>query len=234
VALSRDGRQLACFTPWRGLNTVKLWDLGTQQSKVLTIAPPESNKKLSVLCAEFSPDGKLLAAGFQFQWVTVWDIATGEVKLQFSQKPAMMNVYCLAFSPSGKTLAVGTDVGAVTLWSLESGKLLLAFRGHTSPVLALAFSPDGKTLATAGQDKTVRLWDVITGQERGTLSGHTDEVGGLAFSPDGFTLATGSHDGTVKLWRGATDAAARAPHQPLDVDGIVETSNKRHRAEDTK
>jgi WD40 repeat protein/serine/threonine protein kinase len=212
LSFSPDGRTLARFLWWRGDNTVTLWDLATRQSKVLKVAPPESNR-LSVLCAEFSPDGKLLAAGFQFQWVTVWDVATGKVKLQFTQKPSMMNVLSVAFSPGGKTLAVGTDVGTVTLWDLETGKRLVAFRGHTFRVLALAFSPDGQTLATAGFDKTVRLWDVITGQERGTLTGHTEEVNSVAFSPDGYTLVTTSKDGTARLWRGATDAEALAPRR---------------------
>src|SRR5262249_46463951 len=126
LKLSPDGKILAGYCPRGSDNTVTLWDVATQQSRVLKIAPPRSNRN-SVLCAEFSPDGKLLAAGFGFQWVTVWDVATGTVKLQFSQKPSMMSVSSVAFSPSGKTLAVGTDVGAVTLWDVETGKPLVAF-----------------------------------------------------------------------------------------------------------
>src|SRR4029079_14515625 len=124
---------LATSFAWRGDNIVTLWDVATQQSRKLVLDPPESNR-LSVVCSEFSPDGKLLAAGFQFQWVTLWDVATGKVKLQFSQKPSMMNVRCVAFSPHGEWLAVGTDNGSVTLWEIETGKRLVAFRGHTSCV----------------------------------------------------------------------------------------------------
>ena len=221
VRLSRDGKWLAAFTSWWGnINTVTIWELGTGRSKVLKTAPPESNR-LSVLCAEFSPDGKLLAAGFQFQWVTVWDIATGEVKLQFSQKPSMMKVYSLAFSPSGQTLAVGTDGGDVTLWSLESGKRLLDFRGDTSHILAMAFAPDGRTLATAGEGKTVRIWDVITGQERCALSGHTAAIKGLLFSPDGYTLGTASYDGTFRIWHAATDSVALTPRATPSLGAIL-------------
>ena len=211
LTLSPDGTTLASYRgPWDGGNTVTLWDVATQQSKVLKIAPPESTMN-SVVCADFSPDGKLLAAGLQFQWVTVWDVASGKVKLQFAQKPAMMYITSVAFSPCGKSVAVGTDGGAVTLWDVATGKRLVAFRGHTSRVGAIAFSPDGQTLATASVDKTVRLWDVVTGQERSTLTGHRGEVNCVTFSPDGYTLATASADGTVKLWRGATDPAALAP-----------------------
>src|SRR5215510_12154997 len=123
-----------------------LWDAATQQSRTLSVQPPAGNL-LSVMCFDFSPDGKLLAAGFHFQWVTVWDVTTGEVKLEFRQPPAMMDVHAVAFSPNGKALAVGTHTGGVTLWDVETGKQIVAFRGHTTLVHALAFSPDGQTLA---------------------------------------------------------------------------------------
>src|SRR4029079_18179090 len=87
LTLSPDGHTLAGYYSWHGDNSVTLWDVATKQSRKLKIDSPESNR-LSVLCAEFSPDGKLLAAGFQFQWVTVWYVATGKVKLKFSQNPA--------------------------------------------------------------------------------------------------------------------------------------------------
>jgi WD40 repeat protein/serine/threonine protein kinase/tetratricopeptide (TPR) repeat protein len=212
--LSDDGGRLALFRPWSTDMTVTLENVATRQSSVLKVHPPEWGTH-SVINGEFSPDGKLLATGWQFQWVIVWDLATQGVKWKVSQQPGMMVVCSVAFSPDSKLLAIGTDGGAVTLWDLETGQQRAAFRGHTFIVHALAFSPDGSTLATAGADKTVRLWDVVTGQERSTLTGHKGPVTNLAFSPDGFTLATASEDGTVKLWRGATDALALAPREAV-------------------
>jgi WD40 repeat protein/regulator of sirC expression with transglutaminase-like and TPR domain len=210
VTLSPDGKQAATFSPWRNDNTVQLWDLNTQQAR--TFVPKLAAN--SVHCAEFSPNGKLLAAGFQFQMFTVWDLASGEIKLELDQEPFMMNVFSIAFSSDNRTLAVGTDIGAVTLWDIHSGKKLAACDGHALPVQSMAFAPDGTTLATASDDKTVKLWDTITGQERSTLIGHQGSVRKIQFSPDGSTLATASHDGTVKLWRVATDLGARARRSP--------------------
>ncbi len=206
LSLSPDGKRVATYYKHRGDNTIKLWNLDTLPARTLT------GPLVSVNCAEFSPDGKLLAAGSQFQWVTVWDLATGQVKLQFAQGPAMVEVLSLAFSPDCQALAVGTHIGTVTLWEVATGRQLADFGGHTKHVNALAFSPDGRTLATAGQDKTVRLWDVVTGQERSTLTGHQGPVAQVQFSPDGSTLATAGGDGTVRLWRAATDPEALAPH----------------------
>src|SRR5262249_46075201 len=76
VILSPDGKMLAAFCRWRDDDTVTLWDVASRQSRVLKPPPPESNR-LMVRCAEFSTDGKLLAVGYKFQWVTVWDVATG-------------------------------------------------------------------------------------------------------------------------------------------------------------
>jgi WD40 repeat protein/serine/threonine protein kinase len=215
--LSADGKTIATFHPWKRDNTVQLWDVATQEKRTLSSAPPPSNR-LSVLCAAFSSDGKLLAAGFQFQWVTVWEVGTGKVKLQFVQTPDMMNVFTVAFSPDDKSLAVGTDTGTVTLWEIDSGRRLASFRGHTQMVPALAFSPDGRTLATGSGDKTVRLWDVATGQERCTLKGHTSAVVDAVFAPDGNTLATASDDGTVRLWHAATDPEAKRRRADLIRD----------------
>src|SRR5262249_4832318 len=90
LSLAPDATMLPGYCRWTADNTVTLWDVAARQSRVLK--PPESNR-VSVLRAEFSPDGKLLAVGYQFQWFTVWDVATGTVKLQVAQKPAMMYVY---------------------------------------------------------------------------------------------------------------------------------------------
>ncbi len=215
ITLSEDGQHAATFFSFRGDSTVKLWDIATQQVRTLT----NDVGQIAVNCAEFSPDGKLLAAGFQFQWVVVWDVATGKVKLQFVQQPSMLWIKSVKFSPDSKALAVGTDLGAVTLWDIESGLRLADFRGHTSHVHSLAFSPDGKVLATAGADKTVRLWDTRTAQERSTLTGHAGQVSRVMFSPDGNTLATASaNDGTVRLWRASQELEAKAFRTQLDPD----------------
>ena len=217
ATFSPDGKALATFQARRDHITVTLWDIATRQSRTLTVHPPDDTREF-IHCAAFSSDGKLLAAGFRHNWITVWDVATGKVKLQFPQRPGMMKVLSLAFSPDNKALAVGTDVGTVTLWEVEPIRLAASFKGHTLPVHSLAFSPDGKTLATASADQTLRLWDVTTGQERITLKGHEAAIVRVAFAPDGQTLATASADGTVKLWRTATDSEALAWQTQSDAN----------------
>jgi WD40 repeat protein/Flp pilus assembly protein TadD len=207
LAVSADGKRAATFHRWRGDNRLTLWDLASQQAQTL------AGSSFSVSCAAFSPDGKLLAAGFQFEFVMVWEVATGKLKLKFAQRPASTEVLAVAFSPDSKSLAVGTDVGAVAVWDVDSGQRIADCRGHTNHVWALAFSPDGSMLATGGNDKTVKLWEARTGQERITLTGHKDQISHIQFAPDGRTLATGSYfERAARLWRTATGPDAWAPH----------------------
>jgi WD40 repeat protein/tetratricopeptide (TPR) repeat protein len=207
LAWSPNGERLATFRSWKGYKKVHVWDLATQQERTFQ---PEMGCH-SVMSAAFSPDGKWLAAGFQFQLLTVWDTASGKIKLQFNLWPFMMNIVAISVSPDSRWVAVGTDVGAVTIWDIATGKQIADCKGHALPVRSLSFSPDGGTLATASDDQTVKLWDTITGQERSTLSGHQGAVSRVQFSSDGNTIATTSNDGTVKLWRAAAHAAVQDP-----------------------
>jgi eukaryotic-like serine/threonine-protein kinase len=202
IETSSDGRRVAIHRQWHYPDFIYLRDLATRQSRIFRPNTPAC----SVLCANLSPDGRLLAAGFQFRNVSVWDVETAEEKLEIKLGSGMLNILCVAFAPDGKAIATGADDGTVSLWEIDSGRQLAAFRGHAVSVFALAFSPDGATLATGGQDETVRLWDVETGQERCTLPCPGQHIAYLQFSPDGSVLASANHEGIIRLWRAATDA----------------------------
>jgi WD40 repeat protein/serine/threonine protein kinase len=222
AALSPDGNTLALWEEHHRDNTVTLWDVATRQSRTLRAAPPEANR-LSVHCAAFSADGKRLAAAFQFQWITVWDLASGSVIVQFSQEPDLTSFGAIAFSPDGTALAASLYSGTVRLWDARTGQLRATFKGHTGTVSALAFSPTGETLATCAADGTIRFWDVATGQERLALKAPHGGVACLAFSPDGRTLASFGQDNTLRLWHTAADPEARRS-RPLSDDEDPKTS----------
>jgi hypothetical protein len=149
----------------------------------------------------FSPDGKILAAGYEDNTVILWNIESG----QPIGEPLMGHafaVWSLAFSPDSKILASGSLDTSVVLWDVKTRKPIGApLRRHTLDVLSIAFSPDGKTLASGSEDNSIILWDVETGQAMGQpLRGHTDSVWSVAFSPDGKRLASGGYDTYIVLW----------------------------------
>ena len=146
----------------------------------------------------FSPDGKLLAAGFLHGAITVWDVQAGNDVMSLWGHLASVN--SVAFSPNSQLLATASRDKTVKIWDIAGGHSLLNLVGHRDEVRAVTFSPDGQWIASGSHDKTVRMWRVETGREVQEFSGHTNKVTAVLFSPDGRLLATCSSDKSVRLW----------------------------------
>lgn len=201
LTFSHDGRILASG----GDNTIRLWRLpeGT---------PLQTPKRHagSVTCIAISPDGHVLASGYDDGSVQLWHLPDGTVL------PALKGhdteVTCLVFSPDGKMLASASSARplsdifyrdpCIQFWRLPDGTALRRLEGHAGSIECIAFSPDGRILASGGggEDKTVRLWRSPDGAVLQTLKEHICGVTCLTFSPDGQILATGSSDGILRLW----------------------------------
>jgi WD40 repeat protein len=112
--------------------------------------------KQTIRALAFSPNGKILASGENYQTIYLWDVTTGQ-QLTNSQTETTVNT--LQFSPDGKTLIGGSWNGKIQLLDAHTLRLLSTHIGHTDWVNALMFSEDGKTLFSASRDGTILLWD---------------------------------------------------------------------------
>ncbi|MDF5710640.1 MAG: NB-ARC domain-containing protein [Nostoc sp. S4] len=146
----------------------------------------------------FSPDGTLLAIGDAEGGLRLWQVATGQLLLNFTGHLGW--VWLITFSADGRTLATCSSDKTIRLWNVNTGECLQILTGHTSSIWSIAFSPDGQTLASGGDEPIVRLWDVHTGKYQNMLFGHTGRILCVAFSADGQTLASGSADRIIRLW----------------------------------
>lgn len=144
-------------------------------------------------CA-FSPDGAVLAACTEPEWVQLLDVHTDATRGRLrvpGKRPFAMN-----FSPDGRSLALATDGSKVHVIDARTGALRLELGGLRKPRVAftLAIAPDGKRLAAADEHHAF-VWSL----PKGTLLHRLDRgARALAFSPDSRTLAVGSR-GVVAL-----------------------------------
>ena len=172
---------------------VKLWNLSAGR-EITRLNEPGDN----ILCATFSPDGKLLATGGMDKLVKLWDTASG--KMIRAMQGHSSYVYSIDFSPDGIQLISGSNDRALKLWDIITGCELGSLKSDVDNSYRAIFSPDGKQLASACRDGCVQLWDLATRKVLRTFRGHTLTVRAIAFSPDGRMLATGGEDSSVRLW----------------------------------
>ena len=143
--------------------TARVWRIAPDR-ELLTLTIPESNWTV------ISPDGTLLALGFDDGSVKTYNIST--------------------------TLAEAFEGKYPDSTSVAQGQI---FCCHSGKINYLAFSPDGAILATSSEDRTVKLWNVADGKERQTLSEFPSDVGMILYSPDGSRLAA-VYGLSIQIW----------------------------------
>jgi WD40 repeat protein len=173
---------------------IKLWDVAS--GEVLRALDNSADNIYHSI--EFSPDGKLLAAGGHLNGtVTLWDVENGKVVRTYAHD-TRSNFHGVAFSPDGKLLASAATEGTTKLWDVSNGQLVLTLTAGNG-CYDVTFTPYGSLLATDGCGPTVKLWDAESGELLRTLR-HDDEVMAVDFSSDSTLLASGCYDNQVYLW----------------------------------
>jgi len=137
---------------------LQLWDVETGRP----LGEPFSHHKASLLCARFSPDGKLLATGSYDRTALVCDASTGAVRLPALQHDGF--VRCVEFSSDGRRLVTASVDRTAQVWDAQTGRPLTEPLRHAAEVRWATFSPDGQHIATWSADGTARVWDARLGQ----------------------------------------------------------------------
>lgn len=138
IAFSPDGSRLLLG----GRTRLRLHD--AHRGEVLVEFDTEGR---SILDADLSPDGQLIAAACDDAVVRIWDAHNGSLQRQLREH--RWTLTHVRFSPdSSQLLSGGTDRLAV-LWDVKSGRLIHRLASPTD-VRGTAFSSDGKRLLTYG------------------------------------------------------------------------------------
>jgi hypothetical protein len=208
-------------------------------------APPAAYPDpVNVTALAFTPDGKRLVAGGQYE-LTVWDAATGKLEKRVRMRAARATA--LAFLPDGKLALAGGrpgQEGDVLIFDLnargtvkngvtvldgvhDKAVLVRQLLDTDDMVYCLAVSADGKKLAAGdSSDRLVNVWDLSPGYAAARLEqsieNHADWVQGIAFAPDSKHLLTASRDKTAKVWDlTAKESVLTFPDHQNGVNGVA-------------
>ncbi len=190
----------------------------------------------SVLAADVSPDGKLVALGGPSRLVKVFSVADGKLLYQIKRHTDW--VTALEFSPDGQRLATADRAGGILLWDAATGGTFGALSEHKDSVTSLSWRGDSQLLASGSEDGQIIVWNVGDGfpvatiakahqpkPPQGTFGTPPGGVLSVQFGPDGRLFSVG-RDSTIRVWsadgkpKGAGPAnAALLTKVAVSVDG---------------
>lgn len=199
VRLSPHGEAVAALTTDDKAIVVRVWD-------VPAATPEKARGEIREFQApprtlQFSPDGKLLAAGARFE-AQVYNTADLTRRYRLTGEE-LMSEAAITFSPDGKLFAALGLGEFVYVWQAGDGTLIAALPRHEKAASGLAFSPDSGLLLTTVSRPGAYLWPVDSfgiGKvdfPRGTIALEGSGYLGGAWSPDGKRLILAEASGAL-------------------------------------
>jgi hypothetical protein len=151
------------------------------------------------------PDGRHVAIGHSDGSLFCYDLNTGRVAWDASEKQSTSPLLEIAVSPRGRYVASSRSNGEIKIRDGARGHQLKAWQGATGNTYApVAWSPDEVSLARAvyGQNEA-EVWQIPSGHLEFQLQHTTQVLEGLDWSSDGSRIATAAPDG-VRIWDART------------------------------
>jgi len=197
VAFSSDSSTLASVSS----SEIKFWRV-PDGSEVRTISGSGT----------LSPDGSLVASGYNDGTIKLWRVSDGsEVRTFTGHRGAVTRV---AFSPDGTLLASASTDRTIKLWRLPSGDLLQNYDQVTSAT-SIHFSPDGQLFVYADSDALVMARSPFVSSNR------PPAIPGLIQPEDGATV---SQTPTFRVGLSDPDGdQVKAIIEISDASGVVRT-----------
>jgi WD40 repeat protein len=128
--------------------------------------PAASHKAVNSMA--LTPDGQLLAVGYDDGTIILVDPSTAKEVRQIGQSHSVGNV---AWSPNGKVLAVSSIGFNVTFLDPAGKQLAGVDVGYD--MNGVSWSPDGRLVAAASDDQTFKVWEVSPPQSGPNPTGPT-------------------------------------------------------------
>src|SRR6185295_19039278 len=103
----------------------KIWDTTTWKKL-------HSAKSSQVICAAFSPDGKMLATGHSDHAIRLWEVNTAN--LQHALPAGNEKVSSVQFTPNGRLLISGIAAKLVRGWNTSDWKEAFSWPAHDTAI----------------------------------------------------------------------------------------------------
>lgn len=215
LVFSPDGALLAVGYPdqvedFLNSNQVRVWRVPTAGGEIsdlafsLADATRTEGMEQALVSLAWSPDGLMIAAGYEDQSIHVWQASASEV---FRRLDAATLPGVLAFDPSGvvrsehRLAAGGLEVFTLDLPGPGARAQRSAYDNDFLPgIYDMQFLPDGSALALAEYGR-IDLLSTTNGSRLYEITGMDGPVNGLTFDPKGTFLVAACQDGTVRLYR---------------------------------
>ena len=207
VAISPDGRRMACLVAEGGLRIV---DMRSGQEEALLIGPRDRMAR-----ATFSRDGRRIVTVEANSVLRLWDADSGRLLTTCGGEGG--SIGGITFSGDGSRFAFYVSLGKrrqdrFLVYASADGRQLSAVEvpaGLTGDEPLIALSPDGSRLVTSAHESDLHEWDTASGGPLGDLRGHAAIVKAVAFSPEGGRIASGAANGHIRLWDPTTRTLER-------------------------
>jgi WD40 repeat protein len=152
----------------------------------------------------YSPDGKLLAAGYGFfddGGVTIWNTANRSVVATLTKGAVgKAGIERIQFDRTGKIFAALSDKGDLLIWKVGNWKSFETAFSKRGDTVDMEISPDGLMIAVAFEDSAI-VYDVaaktITPISSGKKFGESPY--GIAFTPDSKSVVVTTST-SIAIW----------------------------------
>lgn len=162
---------------------------------------------------QFSPDGKVLLAGFDdgsFRLLDP-DSFTSSLELVGAHHKA---IHAMDMGPQmDYILTAGAN--SIKLWD-RNGEHLADLNAHATTIWNTEISRDGAWAISSAVNKTFLLWDMQDRVLAEKMQAHEDVALAVCFSPDMRYIASGSRDQSIRIWDLESRQVIKQLHGPTE------------------